>query len=34
MNRVLRSLDVVGTTGGKVTFETIRQAAARKAVAT
>jgi hypothetical protein len=34
MNRVLRSLDVVGTTGGKVTLETIRQAAAHKAVAT
>jgi hypothetical protein len=34
MNRVLRTLDVVGTTGGKVTLETIRQAAPRKAAAT
>lgn len=33
-NQVRRSLDVVGTTGGKVTLETIRQAAARKAAAT
>jgi len=34
MDRVISSLDVIGTNAGKVTLETIRQAAARKAAAT
>ena len=34
MDRVVSSLDVVGTTGGKVTVETIRQAAPPWAAAT
>src|SRR5262249_9780173 len=34
MEAVHRSLDVVGTTSGKVTLETTRQTAARKAAAT
>jgi hypothetical protein len=33
MNRVLSILDVIGPTGGKVTLETIRQGAGRKAAA-